>query len=454
MSEIVKKITEYVNEAGGKVFYVGGCVRDRLLGIENKDVDIEVHGISPEDLYSILEKVGEPLVYGRSFGVFALRGEDIDIAMPRRERAVGKGHRDFIVDVDPFIGTREAARRRDFTINALMEDAMTGEIVDHFGGQEDLKAGIIRHIDPATFVEDPLRVLRGAQFAARFGFYIAPDTVELCRGIDLSTLSKERVEEELKKALLKADKPSIFFEAMREMDQLDHWFPELKELIGLEQDPVFHPEGDVWTHTLEVIDRAAGYRDKVSEPFRFMLLALTHDLGKIVTTEEKNGRIHAYEHETKGLPLVESFLRRILNENDVIDYVLNMVPLHMKPNVAAHSKPALKSTNRMFDQAEAPEDLIWFAAADRPVFAGKETFSGDTEFLLERLAAYDEIMARPHVMGRDLIAAGLEPGEDFSEILEYAHKLRLAGIEKDQAMKQVLAYALNCNERSKNDINR
>ncbi|MBR3260579.1 MAG: HD domain-containing protein [Firmicutes bacterium] len=447
MSEIVKKITEYVNEAGGRVFYVGGCVRDRLLGIDNKDVDIEVHGISPEDLYSILEKVGEPLAYGKSFGVFALRGEDIDIAMPRRERAVGKGHRDFVVDVDPFIGTREAARRRDFTINALMENAMTGEIVDHFGGQEDLKAGIIRHIDPATFVEDPLRVLRGAQFAARFGFGIAPDTVELCRGIDLSTLSKERVEEELRKALLKADKPSIFFEAMREMDQLDHWFPELKELIGLEQDPVFHPEGDVWTHTMEVIDRAAGYRDKVSEPFSFMLLALTHDLGKIVTTEEKNGRIHAYEHETKGLPLVESFLRRILNENDVIDYVLNMVPLHMKPNVAAHSKPALKSTNRMFDQAEAPEDLIWFAASDRPVFAGEEAFSGDTEFLLERLAAYDEIMAKPHVMGRDLIAAGLEPGEDFSEILEYAHKLRLAGIEKDLAMKQVLAYARDLKKR-------
>ena len=185
MSEIVKKITEYVNEAGGKVFYVGGCVRDRLLGIENKDVDIEVHGISPEDLYSILEKVGEPLVYGKSFGVFALRGEDIDIAMPRRERAIGKGHRDFVVDVDPFIGTREAARRRDFTINALMENAMTGEIVDHLGGQEDLKAGIIRHIDPATFVEDPLRVLRGAQFAARFGFGIAPDTVSVVdvRGI-------------------------------------------------------------------------------------------------------------------------------------------------------------------------------------------------------------------------------------------------------------------------------
>lgn len=441
MSEAVKRITEYVNEAGGRVFYVGGCVRDRILGIENKDVDIEVHGISPEELFTILEKVGEPLSYGRSFGVFALKGEDIDIAMPRRERACGKGHRDFIVDVDPFIGTREAARRRDFTINALMEDVLTGEIVDHFGGLSDLDKGIIRHIDPETFVEDPLRVLRAAQFAARFRFSVADETVELCRGIDLSTLSKERIEEELKKAFLKADKPSVFFEVLREMDQLEPWFPELKQLIGLEQDPVFHPEGDVWTHTMEVIDRAAALRDRASEPFRFMLLALTHDLGKIVTTEEKNGRIHAYEHETMGLPLVESLLRRVVCENEVADYVLNMVPLHMKPNVAAHSKPALKSTNRMFDQALAPKDLIWFAASDRPVFAGEETFSGDTEFLLERLAAYDEIMAKPYVMGRDLIAAGLEPGEDFSEILEYAHKLRLAGIEKKSALKQTLSYA-------------
>ena len=239
----------------------------------------------------------------------------------------------------------------------------------------------------------------------------------------------------------------MFFEEMRRMDQLHVWFPEPEQLIGLEQDPVFHPEGDVWTHTMEVIDRAAALRDRASDPYKFMLLALTHDLGKIVTTTEKDGRIHAYEHETKGLPLVENFIRRITNENDVIDYVLNMVPLHMKPNVAAHSKPALKSTNRMFDQAAAPEDLIWFAIADRPVFAGEEEFSGDTEFLMERLNAYEEIMAKPYVMGRDLVSAGFEPGEDFGEILEYAHKLRLAGIEKDLAMKQVLAYARDLRKR-------
>jgi tRNA nucleotidyltransferase (CCA-adding enzyme) len=182
--------------------------------------------------------------------------------MPRREKATGRGHRDFEIEVDPFIGTYKAARRRDFTINALMQDVLTGEVVDHFGGMDDLRAGIIRHIDPETFIEDPLRVLRGAQFAARFGFRIAPETVELCKGIDLSALSRERIEEELKKALLKSDKPSVFFEEMRRMEQLDVWFPELGQTIGLEQDPVFHPEGDVWVHTMEVIDRAAAVRDK------------------------------------------------------------------------------------------------------------------------------------------------------------------------------------------------
>ena len=440
-NSVAERIAEYVQEAGGRTFYVGGFVRDRLLGIENKDVDIEVHGTEPAALLEILKKVGEPLAYGRSFGVYALKGEDIDIAMPRRERATGTGHRDFEVDVDPFIGTREAARRRDFTVNALMEDVLTGEIVDHFGGRRDLDEGVIRHIDPATFIEDPLRVLRGAQFAARFNFTIAPDTVELCRGIDLSTLSRERVEEELKKAILKSDKPSMFFESLRAMDQLDVWFPELRQTIGLEQDPVFHPEGDVWTHTMEVIDRAAAFRDRVSEPYRFMLLALTHDLGKIITTAEKNGRIHAYEHEIKGMPLVETFIERLTNENEIKDYVFNMVPLHMRPNVAAYSKPVMKSTNKMFDAAIAPEDLIWFAEADKPVVSGTDAFSGDREFLLERLKTYEETMAKPYVMGRDLIEAGLEPGEDFSEILAYAHKLRLAGIEKESALKQALTYA-------------
>ena len=430
-----------VCERGGRTFYVGGFVRDKILGIENKDMDIEVHGVKPEVLCEILSEVGEPMSYGSSFGVYSLKGYDIDIAMPRKEHATGKGHRDFEVFVDPFIGTAEAARRRDFTMNAVMEDVLTGELVDPFGGKQDLENGIIRHIDSDTFVEDPLRVLRGAQFASRFGFNIADDTSDLFRSMDLSALSRERVEDELKKALLKGKKPSVFFEVLRSADGLDVWFPEVKALIGIEQDPKFHPEGDVWTHTMEVLDRAARYRYKTKNPYAFMLLALTHDFGKAVTTEVVNGRIHAYDHETEGLPAIETFLRRITNESEVISYVLNMVPLHMKPNVVAASKSAVKVTNRMFDRAAAPEDLIYFAMSDKPVMSGDNPFTGDPEFLFERYELYEEMMSRPYVTGNDLIEKGLEPGEYFSDVLAYAHKLRLAGTEKESALKQTLAYA-------------
>ena len=430
-----------VCERGGRTFYVGGFVRDKILGIENKDMDIEVHGVKPEVLCEILSEVGEPMSYGSSFGVYSLKGYDIDIAMPRKEHATGKGHRDFEVFVDPFIGTAEAARRRDFTMNAVMEDVLTGELVDPFGGKQDLENGIIRHIDSDTFVEDPLRVLRGAQFASRFGFNIADDTSDLFRSMDLSALSRERVEDELKKALLKGKKPSVFFEVLRSADGLDVWFPEVKALIGIEQDPKFHPEGDVWTHTMEVLDRAARYRYKTKNPYAFMLLALTHDFGKAVTTEVVNGRIHAYDHETEGLPAIETFLRRITNESEVISYVLNMVPLHMKPNVVAASKSAVKVTNRMFDRAAAPEDLIYFAMSDKPVMSGDNPFTGDPEFLFERYELYEEMMSRPYVTGNDLIEKGLEPGEYFSDVLAYAHKLRLAGTEKESALKQTLSYA-------------
>lgn len=441
MSRIEQKIAELVKEKGGRVFYVGGYVRDKVLGIENSDVDIEVHGVSPELLTDILKEVGEPLVYGNSFGIYSLKGEAVDIAMPRREHAVGRGHRDFEISVDPFIGTAEAARRRDFTMNALMEDVLTGEIVDHFGGISDLKNGIIRHIDAESFVEDPLRVLRAAQFASRFGFSVAEETVELCKTVDISTLSRERIEDELKKALLKGRRPSVFFETLRTMDQLGNWFPEMKALIGIEQDPKFHPEGDVWIHTMEVIDRAACFRKQVSNAYAFMLLALTHDFGKIDTTEVIDGRIHAYGHETLGLPKVEVFLRRITAEAEVIKYVLNMVPLHMKPNMVAYSKCSVKTTNHMFDDALAPKDLIYFAMSDKPVFSGDDPFTGDSGFLFERLEIYRKTMEQPAVTGKDLIDSGLEPGPHFSELLAYAHKLHLAGIGKKNALKQTMAYA-------------
>ena len=436
-----EKVARLAEAAGGRAYYVGGFVRDGLLGIENKDVDVEVHGVAAGRLFELLKEIGEPLSYGSEFGIYSLKGSRVDVALPRSERATGRGHRDFEVFTDPFLGTEKAARRRDFTVNAMMWDILSGDLIDHFGGLDDLAAGVLRHVDDDSFSEDPLRVLRAAQFAARFGFSIAPETVSLCRSMDVSALSRERVEEELRKALLKADKPSVFFESLAEMEQLDCWFPEILALRGVEQDPRFHPEGDVWVHTMQVLDRAAELREKTSAPYAFMLLALLHDVGKPAVTQIIDGRIHAYGHESAGLEAAEAFLGRITGDRSVKSYVINMIPLHMKPNMEAFSRASVKSTNRMFDAAAAPEDLIYFAIADRPVMSGDVPFTGDTGFLFERLKIYEDTMARPFVSGKDLLELGFEPGEYFSEALAYAHKLRLAGIEKESALKQTAAYA-------------
>ena len=222
-----------VKEKGGRAFYVGGYVRDLLLNIPNKDIDIEVHGIAEKDLVAILNEIGEVDYYGRSFGIYALRHEGIEVALPRSEKVLGTGHRDFEISVDPDMGYKNAALRRDFTINALMMDVLSHEILDYFNGTDDLNKGIIRHVNDVSFVEDPLRVYRAAQFASRFGFKIDERTVELCKGIDTFVLSRERIEEELKKALLKAERAEIFFECLKEMNQKDVWFKGVNNLSCL-----------------------------------------------------------------------------------------------------------------------------------------------------------------------------------------------------------------------------
>jgi len=438
---MAREIARQVAARGGRSFFVGGCVRDGLMGRKTKDLDMEVHGIAPAQLEEILDSLGQRISIGESFGIYNLKGYALDIAMPRKESLRGQGHRDFDIFVDPFIGIQGAAKRRDFTCNALMQDVLTGEILDPFGGEADLRAGILRHVSDDSFAEDPLRVLRGAQFAARFGFRVAPETVELCRTMELRHLPRERIEGELKKALLQAEHPAIFFEVLRDMEQLDIWFPELKALIGVPQNPKYHAEGDVWNHTMLVLEEAAKLRHRAADPWWFMLTALVHDFGKVVCTEEKNGVLHAYQHETLGLPLAEAFLRRITAETKCIAYVLNLTVLHMKPGTVAGANAALKTTNRMFDEAVDPEGLVCIALADDRGRILETPGRDDEPFLMERLEAYRQIMAQPHVTGRDLMEAGLTPGREFSQLLEYAHKLRLAGIPKENALKQTLAQA-------------
>ena len=436
--DMAEKIAKRVAEAGGRTYYVGGLVRDRLMGKENKDVDIEVHGIAPEKLHAILKTLGKPVVMGVSFGVYGLRGFDIDIAMPRKETATGRGHKDFEVFVDPFLGTEKAAVRRDFTINAMMQDVLTGEIVDHFGGQEDLKRKIIRHVNDVTFAEDPLRVLRAAQFASRFDFTVAEETVKLSETMDLTFLARERIMGELEKALLKGRKPSVFFEVLDAMNQLDDWFPEVKALQEVPQDPRNHPEGNVWNHTMMTLNAAAGLRGQAEYPLGFMMAVLVHDFGKALTTEEKDGRIHAYAHEKEGIPMVQEFLDRICNEVKLQKYVLNLTENHMKPNHFVQDNAARKKFCKMFDDSVSPGDLLLLAKADHFGRIDPEPYEKKEAILRHELEVFEDRMAQPFVQGRDLVEAGMKPGPAFHDALEYAHKLRLAGVPKEEALAQTL----------------
>ena len=320
-----REIAEKVRKLGGRTFFAGGFVRDRLLGLESKDVDIEVHGIEADKLSELLRSMGNVRTQGKSFGIYSLGGYDIDIALPRKERNTGRGHRDFEVFTDPHLGTEAAARRRDFTINSMMEDVLTGEVVDHFRGIEDLEKGIIRHIDSESFREDPLRVLRGARFAARFGFTVAPETVKLCRSMELSALPAERIMTELEKGLCKSRKPSIFFRVLRDMDQLKTWFPEIEKLIGLRQDPVYHPEGDVWEHTIAVT---------ASIPAQPVLrwAAFLHDIGKPhCFSLDDQGVGHFYGHGARSTDIAETVLRRLRFDNATRERVVLLIKHHDTP---------------------------------------------------------------------------------------------------------------------------
>lgn len=432
------KIAEQVSKNGGRTFLVGGCVRDEILGKEIKDVDIEVHNIEVEKLLEILSSLGEVKKIGASFGVFNLKGYDIDIAMPRKEKSSGRGHRDFEIYVDPFIGFKEAAKRRDFTMNALMKDILTGEVIDSFGGIDDLKNKTIRHVNDESFCEDPLRVFRAAQFASRFDFKIDQKTIDLSSKMDLSALAFERVFEELKKVLLKSDKPSVFFETLRDMNQLSTWFKEVEDLIGVKQPKEHHPEGDVFNHTMLVLDQAAKLRQKAKDPLAFMLSAMCHDFGKAVTTEiNENGKVTSYKHELESVEIAEAFLDR-LNKVNLKKEVLNLVKLHMKPN-QMYNIAKKKSMMKLWDEAICPEDLILLARADSLGRDKIHDYDEIEKILRASLEDYKNLMKKPQITGKDLISLGLKPGEQFSEYIKFGHKLHLSGVPKEEVLRHVSA---------------
>ncbi|MBQ9413792.1 MAG: HD domain-containing protein [Clostridia bacterium] len=454
--EMARRLADAVSAVGGRTFFVGGVVRDRLMGKNSDDVDVEVHGVDLPTLEAILDTLGERIAIGKSFGILGLRHIGLDIALPRSETATGRGHKDFDIQIDPWIGPENAARRRDFTINAMMQDVLTGEILDFFGGQADLVARRIRHVDDRSFGEDPLRVFRAAQFAARFDFTVAKETIAMASTMDVAALPGERVMGELKKALLQAEKPSLFFETLRQMDQLAVWFPEAEALANVPQDPRHHPEGDVWQHTMQVLDLSAQWRSQAQDPLGLMLSALCHDFGKAVATIEEDGRIHSYDHETAGLPLVRRFLERLVTDTAHTDYVLNMTELHMQPGGKMAGHASETSFMRTFDKSVSPDDLLLLAKAD---FSACTASPADreqrlaayapTEQELQRLLAlYRERMQAPYLTGRDLLDAGATPGPLLGEALALAHKLRLAGRSKEEQRQQALGYLKGAAKKS------
>jgi len=448
------KIAVEVNKVGGSSFYVGGYVRDDILGIPNKDIDIEIHNIEPNVLENILKQFGniEKRTVGNNFGIYNINRFNLDISLPRKEMAIGKGHKDFDIIVDPYLSLKESAKRRDFTTNALMKNILTGEIIDYYGGLDDLKKGIIRHIDDNTFAEDPLRVLRACQFAARFDFDIATETIELCKNMDISTLPKERVAGELTKALIKGNKPSIFFNSLYEMKQTE-WFKEVFDLKDVKQDTVYHPEGDVYEHTMSVIDEASTlFPTGIDNPDRylpFMLSALCHDFGKLNTTKINNkGRICAINHEKTGIPLANDFLDRIYNNKGFTRYVDNMIEFHMKAHSCFNNKAKIKSTNLLFDKLLYPTDFIHLAYADSighniqkldnkqfNMFLGKAM--RENEFLINRYFNYKDRKSQPHITANNLIELGLKPSPLYKEILNKSWNLHLKGVNKENVLKQV-----------------
>ena len=432
--ETARAIAETVAAEGGRALVVGGWVRDRLLGRDSKDVDIEVYGLASNRLRAILERFGSVNTVGESFTVYKVAG--IDVSLPRRDSKVGRGHRGFEVTGDPDMSVEEAARRRDFTVNAIAWDPLRLEYLDPFGGRIDLlERRILRAVDPGTFGDDSLRVLRALHFAARFGLRLDPGTFELCRRIHLDDLPAERVWGEIEKLLLQAPRPSVGFALALDLLVIERLFPELRALVGCPQEPEWHPEGDVWVHTLMVIDETRRRIDDLERPKQIaaMLGAVCHDLGKPATTAFIDGRIRSMEHEQAGVAPTLAMLDRLnvhtIGGYDVRRQVVGIVAYHLAPNAFYKSRtPVGDGAFRRLAQKVDLELLALVAQSDCRGRTGVFDCSG-IDWFLERARALGVEHAPPDpiVKGRHLLALGLEPGPAVGRILKQIYERQLDG---------------------------
>jgi tRNA nucleotidyltransferase (CCA-adding enzyme) len=431
--DLTRAIAEAARARGGRAVIVGGWVRDRLLGIVSKDVDVEVFGVEEGELARLLAAFGRVEPVGQSFPVYKVG--TIDVALPRRESKSGRGHKGFIVIGDPTMTFEEAARRRDFTVNAIGLDPLTEEHLDPYGGQDDLRARRLRVVDPERFADDSLRVLRAVQFVARFDLDADAGTRQLLAAIPLDDLPSERVWGEIEKLLLGAARPSRGLQFALEVGVIARLFPELQALDGCPQEPEWHPEGDVWVHTLMVVDQARTRIDDLDRPGQVavMLGALCHDLGKPATTAVIDGRIRSLGHEEAGVAPATRLLDRLnihsLDGVDVRREVLGITAHHLKPG--AWYKVRAEVGDGAFRRLAQKLNMEWLARVARSDCLGRtgEFDCGAMDWFLERARSLgvEHAPAAPILKGRHLLDLGVAPGPAMGALLKEVYERQLDG---------------------------
>ena len=426
-------LARVVADADGRALIVGGWVRDRLIGLEQEtdNLDVEVFGLPADRLRALLETLGRVEAVGESFQVYKVG--DLDVSLPRRDSKAGRGHRGFVVTGDPEMSIEDAARRRDFTVNAISYDPLTGEYFDPFDGRGDLERRILRMVDARTFADDSLRVLRAVQFAARFEFTLDEATAALCRRIPLDDLPAERIWGEFEKLLL-ARRPSIGFALALDLGIVARLFPELQALAGCPQEPEWHPEGDVWVHTLQVIDQARTRIGDLERPQQIavMLGAVCHDVGKPATTALIDGRIRSMDHEEQGVPPATALLDRLnvrtIDGYDVRRQVLGITAQHLKPG--SWYKVRDEVGDGAFRRLAQKVDLELLARVAKSDCEGRKPGRFDCtamDWFLERARALgvEHRPPEPLLLGRHLLALGMKPGPRVGEILKAVYEQQL-----------------------------
>lgn len=432
----IRALAEAVAGAGGRAYLAGGGVRDQLLGLPVNDWDLEVYGLAEVRLEAVIARFGRVKKVGGRFGVYVLQG--IELALPQ-----GPGFQ-----VAPDVPPREACRRRDFTVNALLWDPLTGELLDFFGGQADLDRRLLRHTDANTFAEDPLRVLRAARLAGQLRFRIHPDTARLCRELapDLVRVPWERVGKELAAWLLRGQEPAWTLDALV-LTGAQALFPELQALQGCPQRPDAHPEGDVWIHTGRVLNAAAALRKgERGRDQALMLGALLHDLGKVDTTRrDARGCWRAIGHEEASVARATLFLQRWFPSPALQRQVLGLIRWHGA--VAALHRDGAKAGayQRLALRVPDPALLLDLAQADA-AGAGKTAYPA----VRHARAQWDRMgllqgRPAPWITGDDLAALGLVAGPGFRRWLELAFRMQLSGRFADR--EQLLARLTRLVER-------